>query len=162
MSAYMVDRDHIVYLLLASGRAGHFSFWCPSARTRVILRPGDYEQLTKIGQMLWDENKKSINARYPDTIDHPENMPGVVGDDCILTEADIKIFSGQFNPIEIIKACHCYEYQSCKHDGWKDSDAKSFIKALIGYAIASLPGYEEAQWGTPESFVKQFNNRQLV
>jgi hypothetical protein len=30
-----------------------------------------------------------------------------------------------FDPVQVLKSCDCYEYQSCEHDGWEDSEART-------------------------------------
>ncbi len=49
-------------------------------------------------------------------------------------------------PVEIIKACDCYDYQSCETPDWKDTEAYAIMQMLRKRAIYSLPGYEEAAW----------------
>ena len=44
----------------------------------------------------------------------------------------------------------CYAYQSCEHPGWEASSAYAFIQSLRGDTWRKVPGYEDAEWGTPE------------
>ena len=144
MSAYVVDRDHIIYLVQAATSYGvtHGAWISPGADLR------DIDQQVQVGQMLWDQNIDSVLSRYPE--DTRETMPGPVGDDFILTEADFTRDRYQrFEPIQVIKACSCYAYQACENDAWKDSLACRFIDWLESDAIATFPGYEEAVWGAP-------------
>ena len=102
--------------------------------------------------MLWDENFASINARYPDTIDNPENSPGVI------TEAESGFVYGKhedlflysIDPAQVLKSCDCLEYQSCEHDGWEDSQAHAFLVSLRGSTWRHVPGYDDAEWGAPK------------
>jgi hypothetical protein len=98
--------------------------------------------------MLWDENIRSIEGRYPDTSGRPENMPGKC--DGMLIYSHISgDRRGPMNPVQVLKAINCYQYQSCEHDEWKSSEAHAFIEALRSAAISALPGYEAAAWGAP-------------
>ena len=76
MSAYMVDREHIVFLVKASISSqlslydgGSMSWYHTGEHHNGIhhqLRVLEsVDRLTEVAQMLWDENLKSINARYP-------------------------------------------------------------------------------------------------
>jgi hypothetical protein len=98
MSAYMVDRDHIDFLVqsalagatdsrgwLGSGDR-HFSYYSHARGVRVYVDPYADEPTSDahsetippsvLGQRLTDTNLESIQARYPDTIEDPEGTPG--------------------------------------------------------------------------------------
>ncbi len=151
MSAFVVSREHINYLVNAArtrgmGRdQGSMSWYWKGKdnmnRSNASGENGMYE--TEIGQMLWDENIKSIHARYPDTTEHPENMPGPIGENFVFS---FRHDSQEINPVQVIKLCHSYSYQSCEHEEWETSEAKGFIEALEHRAIFALPGYDEAEW----------------
>ena len=102
----------------------------------------------KVGQMLWDENIRSVSGRYPDckTLD---DLPGVIGENYQLTESDIRPVMA-VKAADVFSACKCYEYQACEHDGWKNSEAKAVIESLKNQAVRLIPGMEEASWGAPE------------
>ena len=53
----------------------------------------------------------------------------------------------QCTPVEIIKLCDCYDYQSCETRDWETTEAFAICAALRAAAIDSLPGYEDAPWG---------------
>ena len=150
MSAYMVSRSHILALVNAGAsvdHGGHYSgmSWRWNG-CRNELRYSEDDRAAEVAQMLWDENIASINARYPDTIDHPEKMPGTVGENYTIARADFRRPYMHRDPVEILKACDCYEYQSCEHAGWQESEAYAFIQALRRKMIRQLPGYEDATW----------------
>jgi hypothetical protein len=146
----MVSRSHILALVNAGasvapgGRYAGMSWHWNEVRNEV--RYGEDDSAAEVARMLWDENKASVNARYPDTIDHPENMPGTVGENYTITRADFRKPYMHREPVEILKACDCYEYQSCEHAGWPESEAYAFIQALRRKMIRQLPGYEDAPW----------------
>jgi hypothetical protein len=146
MSAYIVSREHIQYLVTAAtssvvlGRHGgpfHW-FW---RRQLQELKPHDDARAAEIGQMLWAENGKSINARYADDDEHKmvygDHVPAI----CPMDQ------------IQIIKAIHCYGYQSCEHDGWEESKAKAFVDAILDLVVYRLPGYDDAEWGPPKAMM---------
>jgi hypothetical protein len=49
--------------------------------------------------------------------------------------------------VVLIKAIHCYEYQSCEHDEWEKSKAADYCTALESMLVHELPGYDAAPWG---------------
>lgn len=133
MSAYVVDLDHIAYLVQAG----------TSRSVGLDDSMSDASKL-QLGQMLWDENVKSVQARYPGD----QELPGPCAHDYVYPERNYPWFR-TFDPIQVLKACDCYEYQSCEHEGWSASAAKRYIEDLRARAWTSLPGYEEARWGAP-------------
>lgn len=156
MSAYIVDREHIKYLVsaAAAGREGRMSYYHNGKSTE--LRRDDQDSLTKAGQMLWDANIESIQALYPDCRDNMNNAPGPVGETFIYAHGGgFKDGRDGFEAAQVFKAANCYEYQSCEADTWKDSEAKAFIDALTAKYIRMLPGYEAAEWGAPKPVVRK-------
>ena|SRR3990167_151627 len=150
MSAYMVDRDHIAYLLDAAmdHKIAHCTFhWYHNGVSRS-LAGGDFELAAQVGQMLWNENRLSIEYRYPDTAQDFSRAPGPIDESYVYDEHSTQYLT--FDPVQVIKACNCFAYQACEHPDWKESEAKVFIDTLIHYAISELPGYETAVWGAPE------------
>ena len=138
MSAYMVDREHIKYLVHAALKWG------------VIREPA---RAAEWAQRLWDENKASILYRYPDCKEDESRMPGTVGE-----TYDFGDWPQELPPyrdaVQVIKACHCYEYQACEHPGWETSLARQFTLDLVDAACAHLPGYDDAAWGAPREAVR--------
>jgi hypothetical protein len=47
----------------------------------------------------------------------------------------------------IAKQIAHYEYQSCEHGGWEESESRAFCLALAEALLRSLPGWEDAPWG---------------
>jgi hypothetical protein len=115
MSAWIVSKKHIDLLVAAA---------------KGMYGGPDADQL---GQMLWEENTKSVNFRYNET----RPMPSY------------KFVSpkGAIDPVVVLKQISCFEYQACEHPEWKDSKAKEFCEDLTNQMIGALPGYEEAPWG---------------
>lgn len=163
MSAYMVDKSHIDAMvdLALSGPSG------------VAVRPGSWssplsyymapitghesraelaelrmeirlEDAGRLGQMLATENLRSIHARYPDTIDNDENVPGPC--EPYWQSYAFKSHSRRPSAVEALKLLDCYEYQSCESAEWHTSEAKQFCDTLRDHLISRLPGYDEAPW----------------
>ena len=157
MSAYIVDKAHIDALVQAAGRVqpmAHSSGmkWFtrnPEARFGMDIHEihyNDKPRANEVGQMLWDENHKSVNARY--------NQVGLAESYTFQRGEDLA-------PIVILNAIDGYEYQSCEHVGWHDSEAKAFCDALRLKMTRMLPGYRESKgWSLTESDVRptRFNH----
>lgn len=139
MSAFVVSREHISYLVRAAlsrsiVQYGPFSYFYAGCRHPVT--PAD---AAKAGQMLWDENLASVRYRYGDSGD----LPGPADEDF---RYEHSARGSAPVPVEVIKACDCYEYQSCEHPDWENSRACAFIQALRRSACSALPGYDDAPW----------------
>lgn len=145
MSAYMVDRNHINYLVSAAVNSNNFSYWDESRQERVDVNRAN---ASEVGQMLWNENHYSVATRYNSLDEGLDKLPGVIGEDYQFEYVDCVFLS--IRPVELLKACHCFEYQSCEHDGWEDSLAYNFIDTLAKHYMRRLAGYEAAEWGAPE------------
>ena len=150
MSAYIVDRAHIDYLICAA----------LYMRTRIHNdrhtwhHNGQHHELipanvNDVGQMLWDENFKSVKYRYEET--PLDDLAGYGGESKY--EFGGRGAFEKYDPVQVIKACNCLEYQSCEHPEWEASEAHAFINALIALAICEIPGYEAAEWGAPRKGV---------
>jgi len=143
MSAFILGSDHIDFLVTAAislGTGGGYGlYWQPwdnlDSRTRVGLDNAD-----DFGAMLLAENIASVQYLYNDPTPEasayryrpfPNPAYGV------LPTANIA---------QVLKAIRCYEYQSCEHPDWDQSQAKSICTALRDAYINRLPGYDDAQW----------------
>ena len=153
MSAFEVSDTHIDILVSAAlqrDRYGYTLSWyfgeVPGTYPGEALPSGeDYEAALKRtkrevtddnaetwGAALLAENRRSVNHRYDeDEIETPY----------VFTQYD-----GQFNPVAVLRAISCYEYQSCEHPEWKTSEARAFCAALTDRMIGILPGYDKAPW----------------
>ncbi|MCX6021872.1 MAG: hypothetical protein NTZ05_09110 [Chloroflexi bacterium] len=158
MSAFVVNPAHITALLAvamhgpadqatprnpgASAFSGVFTWYAFNSYVA-----GNWEQLRldlnnadAIGQMLWDENRKSVTRRYqprpalaealaaaeePYHYRRPTKEPTIAG---------------------ALKAIRCLEYQSCEHPEWEQSAAHAFCENLRLRLIEALPGYDDAAW----------------
>jgi hypothetical protein len=144
----MVSTTHIDAMLtagLAYAIPGGPLYWYwaephavnPAAKQRYALTP---QTAGTVGALLLAENRRSVDHRYrEEEWEEPylfTRLPGWP------------------DPAVVLKAVHCYEYQSCEHPGWETSQAYAFIRRLERAAIYRVPGYEDAPWeiGSREVF----------
>ena len=141
MSAYIVDRGTIAYLVEA-GR--HFD---------TASSPMRWGQLNpvEVGQMLWDENIRSIEYRYPDTRASKDYPGAPCGDSLRYSEHRVPP-GATFTVPQVIMTAKCFAYQSCETDDWERSEAYSYIEELKRLAVESLAGDEDTQWGAPSEW----------
>jgi hypothetical protein len=131
MSAFLVNDRHIDALLTWAMR--------PRWQAPAYYRFGDkqvtfFDNLDDIGQCLVNQNYASLNGRYGDT--DPAH------------EYKFKRYdTSLLDPVRVIKACDCYNYQACEtgESYWK-SEAHEIIDTIRERAIDALPGYDEAAW----------------
>ena len=146
MSAFVVDRAHIEFLVsaamsrrLSPARLGPMGW--QGATGRKSLACNDYEHAAAVAQMLWDENVRSVRYRYPDCTD---DLHGPI--DCDFQYGEHRHASLTPDPVAVLKAIAGYAYQTCEHPEWETSEAFSFCESLKAHAINVLPGYAEAAW----------------
>lgn len=134
------------------GGGGAFRWYHDGLHHEIPL--GDFATAAEVGNMLWRENIASVSHRYPG--ESSDTLPGPIDCDFVIEGSDIPVFHPPIKPVEVLKACKCYEYQSCEHgEAWEQSSAKAFIDSLKEDAIRALPGYEQAAWGPPENWPAQ-------
>jgi hypothetical protein len=150
MSAFVVSTTHIDAMLRAVVGAQFPVTWRGTHGTCLDADEGadewrklDDTCLDDVGRMLLAECLTSVRYRYPDC--SPEELPGP----CPTPRA------GEYRhryaariptAVEALKLIDCYEYQSCEHPGWKDSEAKRFCDAARRNLVSLLPGYDTAPW----------------
>lgn len=137
MSAYVVSDKHINALVsfLASN---HFSAnYYDREDVANDLRNKDTAQ--RFAQMLKEQCIKSVMIRYPqDTL---ETLPGPAN---LRLEIEYQPVYGM-KPVEILKACDCYDYQSCEDPNYRLTESAHFVDAVRHCAIHRLPEYEDAR-----------------
>jgi hypothetical protein len=148
MSAFIVEHAHIDALVSWAAH-NRVSVYLQTTGNRVDVAGNE----TQIGKWLMEENEKSVLSRYPqDTLD---SAPGCIGERS--TNYKFREFLPALKPVEVLKACHCLDYQSCEHDEWPQSLAYGILQSIERAAMRQLPGYENAPWGVP----KRVNDRHL-
>lgn len=148
MSAYIVPKHHILFLVESAVSIDPRSTfaWYHGNEWHTI-RAGEHEALADAANMLWRENIRSVSFRYPG--ESSATLPGSIGSGFVIEPSDFWNWT-QFDLVQVIKACHCYSYQTCEHPLWHGSEAKAFIDALIVRACHCLKGYDSAIWGAPD------------
>ena len=142
MSAYVVSDRHINELvswaaqnmggIWAGDEAGFKHFRGTCSAKEPYGSPPDAEQ--SIAEVLKAENVRSICARYSD--EKPENYEPI----------RFEAVASQRTPVEILKACECYDYQACETDDYLVTPAAAIIRQIRSAAIAELLGYKDADW----------------
>lgn len=146
MSAFIVNRKHIAYLVHAGlqlpGRSnqGCRLYWYHNGPHE--LYPGNYANAEHVGQVMWNENIRSVLYRYPG--DTKATAPGPIEETYQFSLNDSRPIT--VDPVQTLKACACYAYQSCEHPEWEQSEAYAILRAIERAAINELPGYEKAEW----------------
>ena len=138
MSCYLVSPEHI----------GQLAQKYPSS---------DPEEISNVAITLANANIKSICGRYENGNDALDTYKKVTKEWMDIEYVDYVASACQnaragnrdwnLNPIDIIKMCHCYDYQSCEAEGYYESDAKRMVTRIEKDMISKLPGYEESPWG---------------
>ncbi len=152
MSAWLVFPDHISYLVAGA----------PELAPDGFLVFGNDRLLTPdtkdaIGQLLMDENVRSVGYRYErDTF---EELPGPVDKVGILDYHHIDL-DLPFDPIVLLKQLDCYAYQSCESPDWPDTDAYAFCQVVRSLAEAQLPPplrrREQSRWSSSPQLVAAY------
>ena len=152
----MIDREHVRFLINAAWalaeRGSDFSWhWNDGAGMshRSVMAGGDFDRAAKIGQELWDENKRSIHARYPDTAEGGD-MPGPIGE-TYQYRVHRSDYGGKFCPYQVVASCDCYRYQTCEHSGHEGTMAWGFVDELRRVALSAiLARGPSTTWGAPD------------
>lgn len=160
MSAFMHDSAHIDALVHAAFRFSRFGLsWerkasVGSGMTYEQLKSYDYDGATRIGRMLLVENAESVAHRYnmKDLDNDADDGTRPIEYLGYLDQADSYSYNiddtrkpwRTLPAVAILKALASYEYQSCEHPGWSESEARSFCDSLRHELIGALPGYDAA------------------
>ena len=126
MSAWQCSSNHIATLTEALMEE------CP--RVRVQGKTLGEWGAKPIFDLLARENVKSLKARYPCEPCKPVKFEGAIANTGMTS-------------VEIIKQAHCYNYQSCEHDGWERSASRRLMLLLVDAKASRVLGWKEAPWG---------------
>ena len=155
MSAYICNPDHIKQLAaFATRRVGgpgnghrqvdprHFE------ALRHLAEQSDEAIASAYADLLYQENIRSVSARYPD--DTFDTLPGPHETPKTLTVTHTELFDFntvcRLTPVDILKMCDGLEYQSCETDDYRETIGFTLLDSIRGAAIRALPGYEDAPW----------------
>lgn len=115
MSAWIVSKDHIDLLVSEGLRRRITCILDQNVHPfrEVFLTEDNRDEF---GQMLWDENRESVDFRYQEH-----------------TEPDTYTFEwvNRVPSRVLMNAIHSYEYQSCEHNDWKTSASCYFVTQLM-------------------------------
>jgi hypothetical protein len=140
MSAFQVSKAHIDRLVALAVYGPHECArhrwdrlrWCPSKHTS-IQREITADNVDEVGAMLTRANLRSVNARYPDTVGNPQDIPGDSLSAFLPYRFPWSVMArNDLRPStpEALRAISCFEYQACESDDWRDSEAYRFCDAL--------------------------------
>ena len=133
MSAFHVSDLHINALLSWA------RIYCPTVTTKTTrFDLTQSEDFWRVGAILRECNNASMEARYGD-----EPQPYLPQ----------KVRVTKLQPVNVVSACDCFDYQACEYDGWEQSDGKRIIDQIRGSAVHRIPGYEQV-WEIREEFLK--------
>jgi hypothetical protein len=152
MSAYICNPEHFVALgIFASARVSKYA---GGGHLRVDPRyvdglrdtetNGQAELATLYADILYQENVKSVLARYPsDTL---QSAPGRCEKPHHINVSNKQIVDHRYTvkPIDVLSMCNCLEYQSCETEEYRQSVAWALLEAIRKAAIRELPGYDDA------------------
>lgn len=129
MSAYVLSDEHLDAIL--TGFKLNLISDSISVKGKMILLDSD-KALSDVGQILKDENYRSVNARYNEKE--------------LSTQYQYKV-ANKYSPVELLKLCDCYDYQACKAGDYTETLACEVIDCIRRRLIKLLPGYDDAMWG---------------
>ncbi len=140
MSAYILDRSQIRFLVSVA-QLWEVS-WFHAGAYRRIHRV-DEAAAAACGQMLWDENVRSVRHRYPGELE----LPGPIDCDYQYGRHNLAwgFRLGGDLSLQVLRMLACYEYQACETPDWRDTEAYAFCRNLQAHAIRNLPGYDDAE-----------------
>lgn len=126
MSAFLCSNKHLSTIVRAA---------IPGSG--VATFPYGDKRLTRkeLGQLLLDENIRSLKARYGD-------RHGVIE-----SETRFRMELVEYpDPVAAIKLINSYQYQACESDDWEQTEAYKVSEAIKDGLTRHLPGYDDAPW----------------
>ena len=157
MSAYIVDKAHIDYLVAAVAKARYTiripvtqdeakTFPETSATSFDVWRDGwlwePHHDLDTLGRILWAENAKSVMTRYPgeplEDMPGPRPMPNLDA-----YTFDLSGLPDTDNYPQVIKAVGGWQYQTCEYDGHEEALGWRVTEVL--YRLAA-DGLARGEW----------------
>lgn len=141
MSAYQVSPNHLGALVrwyLSDHGRGIGQAFLPYWRGHQPNHNDADDMLA----CLAEECYRSVRYRYP-----TGPLPGLIAfpDGPVVCQGPLSQYP-LLSPVEVLKAVHGLEYQSCEHPEWEQSEAYRLLRNIERTAMCALPGYEEAAW----------------
>ena len=133
MSAYIFSDEYLSYLVSYASKKDA-SYWNPEKQERVRFNGNEQ----KIFDLLKCANWNSVNARYGGNDAPPETKVGLVLEN--------------FDPVQVLKACACFDYQACEVDDYENTEAARIIDAIRTRAIKGKSTGTETAAVTPVTY----------
>lgn len=155
MSCYVVEKNHILFLItaaLTAERGGGFYFYT-NERTFNL----GFDNAAEFANELWTENRKSVEGHYGSSAEDDAFVQT-----SLIVDSDIEPAMFDHDAVQVLKSIACYVYQTCEHEGWAASRAKDFCEALQHAWISKLPRYSDAKWGAPEPIAGRISLMSLI
>lgn len=134
MSAYVVHNDTID-LLIAAADAWRVQFDGSAWDTRKMA----CSHRDEAGQLLLDENYRSVNARYREDDKAPVYSYRFVDLDRAAVAMPI--------PVLVLQSVRCLRYQSCETEDYATTNAAIFLDRIEHAAISKLTDMYDPPWG---------------
>lgn len=129
MSAFILLEKHINTLITSALFASRYGYNFGVVHNNQY-KTYHFNDTDILGQILVNQNYKSVNYRYDENeIPYKYHFK--------YTEAEA---------IQILKACDCYDYQSCETEDYYSTEACAIIERIRRDTISTLPGYNDALW----------------
>lgn len=130
MSAYLVSHDHINALAtFAQLHNVYINHWA------IHWHGKDHAK--EIAEALRAANVASMTDRYNDSEPEPYTFKPY---------RNVKALT----PVQIMKACICFDYQACEVPNYETTLAAAITAAILAQAAREMPGYQEADWDMPD------------
>lgn len=157
MSAYICGPDHFIALAVFATHRKAGRDWAvdpryvkglthPEAALRGLENFNNYELATLYADTLFQENIRSVRARYPN--DRRDDLPGpcVLPLHIVVRYEHFAHAKWRLSPVAILKMCDGLEYQSCETEDWEQTVAYRLLQSIRRAAVRALPGYDKAPW----------------
>jgi len=114
------------------------------AQARGLENLCDYELATLYADLLYQENIRSVRARYPD--DKWDDLPGpnIKPLHIVVRPEHFMRREWRLQPVEILVMLASWEYQSCETGDYETTLAWKLAQQIKEAAIRALPGYDKA------------------
>jgi hypothetical protein len=128
MSNFIVSDRHIDALVRAAMEFTGGSYL--DFTIYICDEPIHYDHPDKMGRVLKDLSYYMVRRHRPKN------------NDAIYKYHHCKLL----RPVQILKACDCYDYQCCSVGVYESTEAGKIIDSIRRFYISVLPGYDNARW----------------
>lgn len=144
MSAYLVDADTID-LLVAAADAWRLTFANREGTDAAELHVCSHRD--EAGQLLWDENARSVNARYREKA----SAPTYTWTPLCLDRAAVAM------PVAVLVlgSVRCLRYQSCETEDYSSTRASRLLDRIEAEACRKLINVHDAPWGFTRTWMTE-------